>query len=319
MRTHRSVVIIVAVASLSAGPRRANADDLSQVSDAYTVTSWGYKDGLPSGGVHGLAQDRDGYLWLGTNSGLLRFDGISFVSWDSLGRAPLPRRQIRHLLQDRDGSLWLGFAGPGGVVHIQNGHLEQYGASEGLQDGDVTALLQDVDGVIWAATVQGLFRLTGTRWKRVGQPDGIPDGAIFSALADRQGRLFVGTASAVLMRAERGGRFKLVHTADDRVMGLAEDGAGALYITDPTSGVNARARPRSGTPSAAADTCCCATATAASGPARWDRGCGASRPMPHRRIARRPTKAATSRSSATGCSAFSKTAPATSGRAPTRD
>src|SRR5215208_7950133 len=89
-------------------PCRAAATDLPNVLTGYTNTAWSQKDGLPSGTVYALAQEKDGYLWVGTNDGLYRFDGLRFISWDSLGAAPLPHRAVRALLSDQDGGVWVG-------------------------------------------------------------------------------------------------------------------------------------------------------------------------------------------------------------------
>src|SRR2546425_5772923 len=73
------------------------------------------EDGLPASLIFALAQDRDGYLWLATPSGLVRFDGLQFVTWGAHGEPPLPYREVRSLLADRDGALWIGF-NEGGIV-----------------------------------------------------------------------------------------------------------------------------------------------------------------------------------------------------------
>src|SRR4029079_9693920 len=73
-----------------------HAVDLRNVLTDYTLTSWSRKDGL-TGPVWAIAQDGDGFLWLGNDDGLVRFDGVRFVPWDRLGAAPLPRLTVRSL------------------------------------------------------------------------------------------------------------------------------------------------------------------------------------------------------------------------------
>ena len=72
----------------------------------YTWRSWTRLDGLPGSQVWVITQDHAGYIWLGTNQGLVRFDGVRFVSGPQLGFAGLPERSVRGLLVSRDGSLW---------------------------------------------------------------------------------------------------------------------------------------------------------------------------------------------------------------------
>src|SRR5262245_57773932 len=103
-------ITVLALACTSA----VDAQSKKQLAD-YTVTTWTDKDGLPSGRVRALAQDQRGYLWLGTDNGVIRFDGIRFVPWDALGLPAVPHATVSTLLSARDGSLWIGFE-VGGVA-----------------------------------------------------------------------------------------------------------------------------------------------------------------------------------------------------------
>ena len=88
--------------ALAAGP--------SEPCDCHALTAWTTKDGLPSGNIMAIAQDRQGFLWLGMNgAGLVRFDGFQFSSWGSHGEPTLPGDYVPALLGARDGSLWVGF------------------------------------------------------------------------------------------------------------------------------------------------------------------------------------------------------------------
>src|SRR4051812_29697822 len=71
----------------------------------YSLTSWVEGDGRPLGSVYSMAQDRDGYLWIGSDAGLLRFDGSSFTPWNTLSETPLPTVAVRALGMTRRGSL----------------------------------------------------------------------------------------------------------------------------------------------------------------------------------------------------------------------
>ena len=104
-------------------------------------TSWTEKDGLPSSTVFALAQDRDGYLWAGSVSGLIRFDGVRFVRWEALGGQPLPEKIVRALCASQDGSMWIGFANLSVVARVQHGPLQVYGSAEGLSVGGIHGLL----------------------------------------------------------------------------------------------------------------------------------------------------------------------------------
>src|SRR5712691_6660727 len=168
----------------------------------YIVTSWTTKDGLPSDVIWTIAQDRDGYLWLGTNGGLVRFDGVQFVTWETVGGATLARAPVRSLHVSRDGSLWIGFSlSEGAISRIHKGGLRTYGERDGLSRGAVNAIVEDVNGTIWAGTNTGLFRLQGDRWEAVAPASGLLTVRVDSLYIDRPGDLLVGTAAGVFRKS----------------------------------------------------------------------------------------------------------------------
>src|SRR2546422_4334132 len=94
--------------------------DVSQ----YAHTSWKIRDGFSKGIISSIAQTPDGYLWLGTEFGLLRFDGVRRVEWTPPGGEQLPSAEIRNLLVTRDGTLWIGTAN--GLASWKGGRLTRY-------------------------------------------------------------------------------------------------------------------------------------------------------------------------------------------------
>src|SRR5262245_4841033 len=79
----------------------------------YNVRVWQIDDGLPQNTVWAITQTKDGYLWVGTQQGLARFDGIRFTSVDNPAAADLKHGYITALCTGRDGSLWIGCSGSG--------------------------------------------------------------------------------------------------------------------------------------------------------------------------------------------------------------
>src|ERR1700733_1053282 len=104
----------------------------------YAHTAWTARDGLFKGIVSSIAQTPDGYLWLGTEFGLLRFDGVRSVPWQPQAGEQLPGTNIRRLLVSRDGRLWIGTNE--GLASWKDGKLTHYPALDGQ---DVLALLED--------------------------------------------------------------------------------------------------------------------------------------------------------------------------------
>src|SRR5688572_31006944 len=94
--------------------------DVSQ----YAHTSWKIRDGFPKGEISSIAQTPDGYLWLGTEFGLIRFDGVRHVQWRPPANQELPSNWIFSLLAARDGTLWIGTGN--GVASWKDGKLTTY-------------------------------------------------------------------------------------------------------------------------------------------------------------------------------------------------
>ena len=114
--------------------------DVSQ----YAHTAWKVRDGFTQGPIYCIAQTPDGYLWLGTESGLYRFDGVRALSWQPPDGQQLPSKIISALLVARDGTLWITTSK--GLASWKRGKLTQYPEVAGSPAGP---LLQDHDGTIW--------------------------------------------------------------------------------------------------------------------------------------------------------------------------
>src|SRR5206468_4968830 len=123
------------------------------------------RDGLPAAEIRAIAQDRNGYLWIGTSAGLVRFDGVRFVHWDALGGPALPSASVNVLCASRDGSLWIGFVNTPGLFYIRDAHLKTYGRQDGLPAGVITALLEEHERVMWARGAGGLARSGDQYWQ----------------------------------------------------------------------------------------------------------------------------------------------------------
>jgi len=110
----------------------------------YGHTVWRVQDGYFGGVVVKITQTTDGYIWVGTKAGLLRFDGVRFVRWKAEAGEDLPSSDIDSLLGARDGSLWIGTAL--GLAHLVNKKLIVYQKNEGWIARNI---IEDRDGKIW--------------------------------------------------------------------------------------------------------------------------------------------------------------------------
>ncbi|HEY1755543.1 MAG TPA: two-component regulator propeller domain-containing protein [Bryobacteraceae bacterium] len=164
--------------------------DISQ----YAHTSWTIREGYFKGRIHTIAQTPDGYLWIGTEFGLLRFDGIRSTSWQPPLHQQLPDERITRLLTSRDGTLWIGTQG--GVASWKDGKLTPYPALAGL---DVLSLIEDREGTVWAGTYArpaGLLCAIRAGSAQCFGQDGTL-GVAVASLIENDGYVWAGTATGL--------------------------------------------------------------------------------------------------------------------------
>ena len=191
----------------------------------YALAAWSNQQ---SGDVLAIAQDLDGYLWLGTSEGLVRFDGTRFQKWTPPAGSAVQTSPVTAIASSSQGGVWVGFGGAG-VARIHRGGTTYYSPADGAPGG-INALLEDRRGTVWAATVRGLLRLTGNRWSPVTEADGYDGTQAFSVYEDRAGRVWVGAARGLYRHDGR--LLHLVDTTATYVDSLMEDDAGSLWVTD---------------------------------------------------------------------------------------
>ena len=118
-----------------------------------TSQIWQREQGLPQNSVRALAQTHDGYLWIGNDDGLARFDGVRFVPFGM--REGLPGGPVSKLFGDSRGALWIGTIGTG-LTCQHAGQFTTYTIRDGLPSDTITALAEDSDGRLWIGTEAGL-------------------------------------------------------------------------------------------------------------------------------------------------------------------
>jgi signal transduction histidine kinase/ligand-binding sensor domain-containing protein len=201
----------------------------------FAHTSWGPKDGAPSA-VKALAQSADGYLWLGSPDGLYRFDGVVFERYQPQSGGPFPAHSVISLLALPNGDLWIGFRS-GGISLLRNGNVTNYTTRDGVPRGIVNCLVQDREGVIWAATDNGLARLEGNRWRRVGQDWNFPGKLVYTIFLDKQGTLWVSTEDTLVFLPSGARRFQATGIRVGQVPQIAQAANGKLWMAETTRSV----------------------------------------------------------------------------------
>jgi len=185
------VVKLFAACVVIAAAARAGALDPQKDISQYIQTVWTTDAGLPQTSIYTIAQTGDGYLWVGTESGLARFDGLRFTVYNRRNTKALPTDYIARLLGARDGSLWIGT--DSGLVHQKNGAWTTYTVHDGLSSNDIHALFEGSDGSLWVGTGRGLDRLQNGKIQVYGSRDGLPGTMVTDLKADSAGVLWIAT------------------------------------------------------------------------------------------------------------------------------
>ncbi|HLE63923.1 MAG TPA: two-component regulator propeller domain-containing protein [Pyrinomonadaceae bacterium] len=165
-------------------PRR----ELSQ----FVHGAWSTENGLPQNTVHAIVQTSDGYIWIATEEGLARFDGISFRVFEKQNTPQFRSSDIRVLTEDRTGALWIGTTD--GLVRLLDGKFTVFTTQEGLPGNNIQSLCKSHDGSLLVATSAGLASYRdGVFTSFISQP-ALPTNNVQTIFEDREGTLWIGTA-----------------------------------------------------------------------------------------------------------------------------
>jgi signal transduction histidine kinase/ligand-binding sensor domain-containing protein/ActR/RegA family two-component response regulator len=197
----------------------------------YVHEHWTMSEGLPQNHISALAQDEAGYIWIGTQEGLVRFDGASFRVFDERSDPVFQDPAIRSLFVEPEGYLWIGtHSGP---VVFDGNEFTPLAEVQGIFPSQTTAFARDREGAIWIGSTIGLSRYRDGAAKEFSSRDGLPGTLIHDLLVDRSGTLWVASNGGLARYA--GGRFQGVPAADgsvfsEEVVTLAEDRKTGLYV-----------------------------------------------------------------------------------------
>ncbi len=199
--------------------------------DALRRTTWTGRDGAPTG-ISALVQTSDGYLWIGSNGGLFRFDGIRFEQASLPLDDHLSSLNIWSLYAPPSGGLWIGFTF-GGVAFLKDGALVAYAEKEGLPPGSVKSFAVDDDGTLWAGTTTGLATFDGSRWHRVGAERGYTATQVETLFVDSAGTLWAASRDGVFAKSRNDRLFQPVPlNLNDGDLAFAESPTGDVWLTN---------------------------------------------------------------------------------------
>jgi len=205
----------------------------------YGHTAWHVRDGYFSSPPLAVAQTKDGRLWIGSESGLLQFDGVRFVPWKPPDSTPLPDNRVYNLLGTTDGSLWIGTNK--GLARWKDNQLTVY-----AEYGRFVALVEDRNGAVWSGHTRDLGKLpplcrfAEAQFKCFNAPDNLL--YVGSLAEDRSGNIWVGGAGAVCRWQEAGSNCyeipgQAAPTEKFGVWSLSGDSNGDLWVDGGPGGL----------------------------------------------------------------------------------
>ena len=156
-----------------------------------------------------IAQTADGFLWLATEEGLVRYNGRTFVTFDERNAPGLGDRFIRSLATGPDGSLWIGTMS--GLAHYKDGKFQSL-RNEPPTRVDIYDLCVDRDGSVWFSSDQGLRQLRDGKLRVYTTSDGLPSNGISGIAKSQDGTLWIATTKG--LARFQAGRFTAYTTWD---------------------------------------------------------------------------------------------------------
>jgi len=156
----------------------------------YIHRIWQVTQGLPQAAIYSIWQTHEGYLWLGTQTGLVRFDGVRFTSFENPNVPALKNAWVGNLFEDQQQNLWIG-TNDAGLFRLHDGVIKRFTPEDGLPSDSVHCLVPGRNGDLWVCTSRGLARIAGDKIVAYGPAQGLPTDTILAAAQSRDGTLWV--------------------------------------------------------------------------------------------------------------------------------
>jgi len=255
LNIQRFILSSLTCCALACLPSLAGAGQLQGVLRDFAVRTWTKADGLPDDSVTTLLQTSDGYLWLGTGTGLVRFDGVKFTQIPLFEPGPQQPVSITALSEDAAGRLWVGTqeqglfcrcTGEAGAPRRAEalrsaGFVTHYGKAEGLLDDNVTSLTTDAEGRLWIGTRHGVNRWEAGVFSSLTTRDGLADYPVTSVQAAKSGTVWITAQGGTYQWSQD--RLTPYHPEgipgpDPEVLRAYEDVRGDLWAFCPTYVIN---------------------------------------------------------------------------------
>ena len=167
----------------------------------YIRDRWGSSKGFPGGQVSTITQTGDGYLWIGAEKGLVRFDGINFRLFHHANTPVLPVGPVRRLVADSAGALWIHWGGSR-LLRYSDGKFEDFSAMLEWEEQAITAMARGANGEVLLSTlINGTLRYSGGKFVRLTDHVELPNYVVISLAESPNGELWLGTRDVGLFHA----------------------------------------------------------------------------------------------------------------------
>lgn len=206
--------------------------DANKTIPQYVHDIYAGQHGLPQNTILGLVQTPDGYIWVATQEGLARFDGVRFTVFDTRNTPELKANMLSSLAVARDGSLWIAKTG-GGITQWKNGRFKTYTTADGLAGDDTMSVGEDSEGGIWVGTVKhGISRFYNGQFTTYTTIDGLADDNVWAVGLGPDNSVWLGTPKG--LSRFKDGKFTNYTTADglvsDYIKAVNTDRRGNLWV-----------------------------------------------------------------------------------------
>jgi ligand-binding sensor domain-containing protein/two-component sensor histidine kinase len=199
----------------------------------YSVRIWQSDDGLPHNSVWAVAQGAHGYLWVGTQQGLVRFDGLHFVALDESAPVELRHGWITALCVTRDGSLWIGCEGYG-LARMKAGAFTHFAEADGLPSLHISSFTESQDGSLWIGTEGGVARYKDGKFTSFTDKSGLGNNSIRAICQDHEEKIRVATGRGLSSINDEGNVSTLnfgMGSVSNSLKGVCEDSKGNIWVS----------------------------------------------------------------------------------------
>ena len=180
----------------------------------FVSRNWNAESGLPANTMTDILQDHDGYIYFGTYTGLLRFDGMEFISMNRLYNENYDFLTARTIFQDSNKDIWIGSNDEGVICLKRNGTIEKFTVQDGLPNNSIRAFCEDKNGYIWVGTASGVSCILHHQIELPIGFENIPDYNRFivnKLFCDKTGRVWIITRTENGLYSYYDGKFEVTN------------------------------------------------------------------------------------------------------------